>query len=238
VSAYSSYGPFYDATQDTPDGRAYLYLLEQHHPAAKTLLELGCGTGAHLATLANRYTIAGLDISPTMLKYARERLPDVPLYQQDMAEFSVPSCFDAVIIPYDSINHLGDFENWCRTFESAKKHLDADGAFLFDVNTEFRLRELVAQPGWVRRFDEHFMIMEVKSAGESLTAWDIKIFEHQKDTTYRLHHDVIQEAAFDHERIMAALRERFREVRAYDINGWVEPTETSRRVFYVCRTAV
>ena len=70
---YTVYGHFYDATQRKPDPSQYLSLLRRFHPRAKTLLEIACGTGAHLAPLAEHYAVTGLDVSRTMLRYAVEK---------------------------------------------------------------------------------------------------------------------------------------------------------------------
>ena len=232
---YAIYGPFYDATQGTPSGAQYLHLLRKHHPAAKTVLELACGTGAHLATLGQHYEVEGLDRSRTMLRFARKRLPGVRFTEQSMAGFELDARFDAIVCPYDSINHLLRLGEWKDTFRAAKRHLNAGGLFVFDVNTERRLQELAAEPPWVHRFDDNYLIMDVSLVRPGLSSWDIKVFEHRKGDRYRLHHAVIRERAFTQERIRLALGASFGDVRVYDERGWSRPRKSSRRLFYVCR---
>ena len=235
MDPYRIYGEFYDATQGAPDGQDYLHLLRKHHPDAETLLEIACGTGAHLLPLAEHYDVAGLDLSRTMLKHARKRLPGAKFFRQDMARFHIDRTFDAIICPYDSINHLLAFGDWVRTFKAAKRHLKPKGVFIFDMNTEYRLRELATAPAWVQHFGDDHMIMDVVCAGNGVTDWHIKIFERKRKNTYRLHYEIIKERSFDHDRVLAALRRCFDVVRAYDPKGWSRPKNSSRRLFYVCR---
>jgi SAM-dependent methyltransferase len=232
---YAVYGHFYDVTQGPADGAKYLALLRRHHPSARTLLELGCGTGAHLAALAEHYDVEGLDVSRTMLHYARKRLPGIRLHRQSMAGFTVPRRFDAVVCPFDSVNHLLSFADWVKTFRAAKRHLNPQGVFVFDANTPFRLRELAAAPPWVHRFGENYLIMTVSLERAVLSRWDIEIFERRRGSGYRLHREVLRESAFEHVRVKDTLERIFGSVRPYDHARWSRPKKSSRRLFYVCQ---
>ncbi len=201
MKPYAVYGHFYDATQCRPDGAQYLHLLRRHHPAARSLLEIACGTGSHLAALAAHYDVEGLDNSRTMLSYARKRLPRVALHCQDMAGFSLKGRFDAIVCPYDSINHLLGFRDWRRTFRAAKRHLNPKGVFIFDVNTEYRLRSLSRSPPWAKGFGDNYLIMTISMTPSDIAEWDTKVFERERASSYRLHHEVIRERAFAHERV-------------------------------------
>jgi len=232
---YTVYGHFYDATQRKPDPSQYLNLLRKFHPRANTLLEIACGTGAHLAPLAEHYAVTGLDVSRTMLRYARKKLPEVRFHHQNMADFRLEATFDAVICPYDSINHMVRFEDWVKTFHAAKRHLNPKGVFIFDINTEYRLRDLGGLPAWARRFGENYVIMKVSVGKDGIADWDIKVFEREKRGMFRLHHEVIRERSFAHERVKRALKACFDHVWTYDLEGWSRPKATSRRLFYVCQ---
>src|SRR5438874_1340096 len=48
-------------------------IIRESCPAATTLLDVACGTGAHLAALREWYTVEGVDLSPEMLEFARDR---------------------------------------------------------------------------------------------------------------------------------------------------------------------
>jgi len=49
----------------------------------KNVLEVACGTGNYLDQLnQHNYTVEGLDISPNMVKAAKQKLPDLNLYKK------------------------------------------------------------------------------------------------------------------------------------------------------------
>ncbi|MBI4590645.1 MAG: class I SAM-dependent methyltransferase [Candidatus Rokubacteria bacterium] len=235
MGAYRVYGRFYDATQSPSLLRHYVYLLRRYHPKARSLLEIACGTGANLAPLSRRYEVAGLDISTVMLRIARKKLPRVEFYRQDMARFRLGRKFDAIVCPYDSINHLLSFSDWTRTFKAARTHLTDGGAFIFDMNTRYKLKALSQGPAWVDEFNGNFLIMNVIDAGRGIAGWDTKIFERSGRAGYRLHHEIIKETSFPVGRVMSALRRDFAFVRALDMETRSRPSRTSRRVVFVCK---
>ena len=49
-------------------------LIKENISAAKTLLDMGCGTGKHAELLCNKgYIVHGIDLSEDMLKIAKNR---------------------------------------------------------------------------------------------------------------------------------------------------------------------
>lgn len=238
MDTYGAYAKFYDATQGVRrEVGGFIDLIEKHHPAAVSLLEIACGTGALLAQFAERYEVTGLDVSKAMLRIARKKLSGVRLHRQSMAGFDLDRRFDVIVCLYDSINHLLTFDEWVETFRAAERHLDPGGVFIFDVNTEHKLETLASAPPYTLPFEDHYMIMKVAKAQGGAYDWDIKVFEHVLGTRYRLHHDVIQERAHPHQRVLGALRSIFPVVRALDQNGWSRPKRTTKRLFYVCQVA-
>jgi SAM-dependent methyltransferase len=234
MEPYAVYGRFYDATQRTHLVRHYSHLLRNYHPTAKSLLEIACGTAANLVPLSNRYDVAGLDISATMLRIARQKLPECKFYKRDMAGFRLDRTFDAIICSYDSINHLLKFRDWVRTFRAAHRTLNEGGVFIFDMNTAYKLRQLAKVSPWVRAFDGNFLIMRVIDRGRGVCDWDTTIFERTRKTTYRRHREIVKEASFPQERVRSALKHEFARVRVLDAEKWGRPRKTSERLFFVC----
>ena len=73
-------------------------------PPGLRWLNVGCGSGAFTALLAERAApteLHGLDCSPDMLAYAQSRLPaHVQLYTGDATALPFPAaCFDAAVMP-------------------------------------------------------------------------------------------------------------------------------------------
>ena len=214
---YGAYAAFYDTHQgDRAEHAAYVRsLIEQHHPQARRVLELACGTGAILAQLRHRYAVVGVDFSEPMLEVAREKLPDVRLIHADMTSISLDERFDVVLCVYDSINHLLRFDEWETVFDRAREHLDDDGVFIFDVNTKEKLDLFdEGRPASQWFGDGHMFWCDVRRV-EGTYLWDIRVFERVGEGDYRLHTEEIRQAVFDADRIRAALEERFSDVSTY-----------------------
>jgi cyclopropane fatty-acyl-phospholipid synthase-like methyltransferase len=237
MESYDVFAPFYDAVQgDRAEHARYLRsLIEKHHPNAKTVLELGCGTGSILKHLHPQYEVAGVDLSAKMLELAAEKMPAARLFHEDMRHFSLGETFDVVLCVYDSINHLLTFEHWEALFDRAREHLNDGGVFVFDINTEHKLAAFVAQPPWTLWFgDSNLLVMDVTDGRDAVSVWALRVFEHLEDSHYRLHSEDIAEVSFTVDRIKASLRERYRRVWTYDAQR-SRPTSRSERLHFVCR---
>ncbi|HEY7180614.1 MAG TPA: class I SAM-dependent methyltransferase [Blastocatellia bacterium] len=235
---YQKFGSFYDAVMgDRSESAAFVHrLIQKHKPDAKTLLELACGTGAVLLHLAKHYEVSGLDISPEMLSAARKKLPETPFYQAGMATFELDRKFDVIICVFDSINHVLSFADWRRIFRRVAGRLAEGGLFLFDINTEFKLRRLIQERPWVQPFDGNLLIMDVTDAGQGVSNWNIKVFARQVKDSYKLLEEDIQEKSFPASQIMEALLERFESVKIIDPTRR-RPGGRSERLYFLCSRA-
>jgi SAM-dependent methyltransferase len=76
----------------------------------RSVLDVACGTGRHLAEFARRVgEIAGVDGSGEMLAIARARLGGgVRLVEADFRDFSLDATFDLVTCLFSSIGHVAD----------------------------------------------------------------------------------------------------------------------------------
>jgi SAM-dependent methyltransferase len=107
-------------------------LINEASPAARTLLDVACGTGAHLAELRRWYEVEGADISPAMLEVAAVRLPGVPLHLADMRKLDLGHQFDAVICLFSSIGYITDPSELGSTVERLAAHVAGGGVLILD----------------------------------------------------------------------------------------------------------
>lgn len=75
---------------------------------ARTLLDVGCGTGLHAEHFARFLSVIGVDSSPSMLAHARRRLPGADFYECDMRALDLPERFDAVVCLFAAIGTMPD----------------------------------------------------------------------------------------------------------------------------------
>ena len=111
-------------------------IIDASSPGAKTLLDVACGTGAHLAELRGWFEVEGADLSPAMLAVARRRLPGIPLHQADMRTLDLGRSFDAVICLFSSIGYITDPLEMRAAVARLAAHVAPKGVLILD--------------GWVR----------------------------------------------------------------------------------------
>ena len=240
MPAYADFAKFYD--QIMGDRSAIIErvrdYVRRYLPDAGSLLELGCGTGAVLAGLADGMQVTGVDLSPEMLAAATANLPGALLVQADITEFSLGTTFDVVICVFDTLNHLPTFGAWLAMFGQVDAHLAEGGLFIFDVNTVGRLSRLAAAPAYVEDFGPHTLIMDVTRGAGGVFPWDVRIFERIEDDQFRLHHELIGELGVPLARIHEALTPRFELLEATDTQGRPANDESDRAyLVYRHRTA-
>ena len=102
-------------------------LVEERVPAARTLLDVACGTGKHLAELRRWYEVEGVDLDPALLAIARERLPGVPLHEGDMVELDLGREFDVVTCLFSSIAYVVTRERLVAAARALARHVAPGG---------------------------------------------------------------------------------------------------------------
>jgi SAM-dependent methyltransferase len=236
MTMYDLFAPHYDAvTGDSATEAAFIdHILRRAYPQPVTLLEVACGTGGIIESLADRYQVAGLDISPGMLAVARAKLPaGTPLHLADMSRFSLGVRFDAVICVYHGINHLLGFPVWESFFDCVRGHLNQGGIFIFDVLTLGNLQKMASAPEMVQRFGDNSLRVTVQSSDGAVFGWNFEVLELQPDGGYKSLREVINTTSFPPARVRAALSERFTAIKMLESDGSLAGEEEGR-TWFVC----
>lgn len=106
-------------------------------PPGARVLDLCCGTGdLALALQARGYRVTGIDGSPEMLRYGRERVPEAEFLLEDARTFRLEAAFDAVVSTFDSLNHILELAELENVFRNVHRALVPGGLFVFDMNME------------------------------------------------------------------------------------------------------
>jgi ubiquinone/menaquinone biosynthesis C-methylase UbiE len=104
-----------DASREGARGVASVLSRQVHEVAAKSVVEVGCGTGFWLGLLRPIVpALYGLDLSVGMLRRARERDRDLPLVRATSATLPfAPACFDFVYC-VNAVHHFSDAAGFVR----------------------------------------------------------------------------------------------------------------------------
>jgi len=101
----------------------------------RTLLHLGSGAGGHDRFFKQHFTVTGIDMSPGMLKKARDLHPDIEYIEDDMRTLRLNRSFDTVVIP-DSIDYMATLDDLRLAIQTATVHLKTGGVLLVVAKTE------------------------------------------------------------------------------------------------------
>jgi SAM-dependent methyltransferase len=123
---------FFDRDGAHRDAERLHGLIRERTPDARSLLDVACGTGWHLERLREWYEVEGVDRSPAMLRYARDRLPDVALHEGDMRSFDLGQTFDVVSCLSSSIAWMRSTQDLRRAVEAMGTHVRKDGLLLIE----------------------------------------------------------------------------------------------------------
>lgn len=112
--------------------QSLLGLVHRLHPAARTLLDVACGTGVHLELLQSRFEVSGLDINRGLLAKAAERVPGVPLHAGDMESFDLAQTFDVVQCLFGSVSFLETPDRLARAIDAMARHVAPGGLLIVE----------------------------------------------------------------------------------------------------------
>jgi SAM-dependent methyltransferase len=142
MSVFGVYAKYYDLLyrdKDYAGEAAYVHsLIQREFPGARSVLELGSGTGKHAVKLADRgYEISGVDRSPEMVDSARARAVEpghgrVAFSQGDIRTVRLGRTFDVVISLFHVMSYQTTNEDLAAAMATAAAHLEPGGGLIFD----------------------------------------------------------------------------------------------------------
>ena len=244
--AYVSFAEVYDAFMDDvpyEEWCAFLTgLLQEHGCAGGLVAELGCGTGTMTELLSQAgYDMIGVDCSEEMLAAAMEKRAetgsDILYLLQDMREFELYGTVAAVVSVCDSLNYLTEYEDLVRTFRLVNNYLDPGGVFLFDLNTEYKYRELLGERTIAEnREDCSFIWENIYDPEEGINEYDLTLFVRQEDETFRKYTETHLQRGYSAEQ-MKRLAEQagLAVLEITDADTGQAVTDKSQRIYIVAR---
>jgi SAM-dependent methyltransferase len=140
MSVFGNYSRYYDLLYRDKDYGAeadYIHsLIGKHRPGARTLLDLGCGTGRHANLLAERgYDVVGVDRSPAMLAEARARATKggrSEFVEGDLRTVRLERQFDVVVSLFHVMSYQTTNADLLAGLATLRAHLAPGGLFIFD----------------------------------------------------------------------------------------------------------
>jgi len=149
-------------------------LIERHKQSpGMDLLDVACGTGAHITHLRTHYRVQGLDLDPQMVEFARQKFPGITFHEADMVDFALEERFDAVVCLFSSIGYLRKEARLRAAVQNMAHHLKPGGVLVIEP----WLTPDVFQPGTVHATFVDQPELKIARLNISQVQGDLSVFD-------------------------------------------------------------
>ena len=167
--------------------------------------------------------------------------------EQDMREFELYGTVKAVVSICDSMNYITTKEDLLKVFKLVNNYLDKDGIFIFDMNTEYKYREILGDRTIAENRDDCSFIWEnYYNSSEKMNEYQVTIYvksdmneyagESVKTDYYERFEEIHHQKAYTIAEVKELLREASLDlVGVYDAFTKEAPSDRSERVYFVAK---
>lgn len=214
-----------------------LKIMSEYNCNTDDYLDLACGTGNVAVKMAksfkNNYLV---DLSEEMLqiafdKFKKERRK-AKIICQDMSELQLNHKFDLITCVLDSTNYILEDEDIRNYFKCVNNHLKDDGIFIFDINSFYKLNNILGNNIYTYSEDDVFYTWE-NTIEDNVVNMFLTFFV-KKGELYERFEEEHFERAYTEKEIESLLEEcNFKLLNKFDGYSDDDVYETSERILYV-----
>lgn len=133
---FSKTAKYYDAIYSFKDYNAEAAsvrsIIKQEHPTARSILDVGCGTGEHARRLATDFAVDGIDLEPEFIALAQSKVITGTFSVADMRQFQLEKRYDVVLCLFSSIGYLLQESEVIQALTCFSDHLADGGVMLVE----------------------------------------------------------------------------------------------------------
>ncbi|MFA9493370.1 class I SAM-dependent methyltransferase [Streptococcus sp. E17BB] len=211
-------------------------------PKEAKLLELACGTGIQSVRFAQAgFEVTGLDLSEEMLAVAKRRAASakvaVDFVAGNMLDLSGVGRFDLVTCYSDSLCYLADEVEMGDVFAQVYEHLNDGGTFIFDVHSTYQTDEVFPGYSHHENAEDFAMVWDTyEDEAPHSVVHELTFFIKDEDGRFTRYDEIHEERTYELLTYDVLLEQvGFTDVKVYADFEDKEPTEKSRRWFFVGR---
>lgn len=246
MAGYGDFSYYYDMLTENVDYEKrcdYVCdLLAENGISKGILLDLACGTGSLSVLLSQRgFDVIGTDASEDMLTKAQEKkyetAPDAIFLCQKMEDLDLFGTINAAVCTLDSINHVTEEEKVREIFRRVSLFMEDGGIFIFDVNTPYKHKKILADNTFVYDMDEVYCVWQNSTDENMLTKVSLDIFEYDEESdSYIRYGEEFCERGYEIEKLRTFAEEfRFETLGIYNELTKEPLKEDSQRAVFVLK---
>lgn len=244
-SSYGKFALFYDRLTQNVDYKKIALLcdklIKKYSSENEVVLDLACGTGSLSEEMARLgYDVFGVDLSEDMLEAAMDKRFDsglnIQYLCQDMTELDLYGAVDAAICVLDSLNHLNSAEDFRKTVERVSMFTCDGGVFIFDVNTLYKHKYILADNAYNYALDGLFCAWQNEFHDDGSVSVYLDFFEEEKDGRYSRYSESFKEIIISEKEIEKALTDNdFELIGRFDDFSEDMVNDKTQRILYVAK---
>ena len=238
--AYEYFAQVYDKLMEDFDYVCYtnnlINIFEKYSKKPKLLLDLACGTGDIAVNMIEKGidTIA-VDISEEMLQVAKSKNENLLCLCQDASELDLFGTVDGAICTLDSLNHIVEPDKLQRVFNKVSLFLEKDCLFIFDMNTEYKHNQVLANNTFVIE-NENIYCEWQNYTENNITDIDLDFFIGNNNNSYSRYFEQFSERAYSDDEIKIAVNNSGLEtVEILDFDTMKKPNKFTQRKLFITR---
>lgn len=234
--SYSALGKWFEYLNDNWGYNDWLqHLLATLHElkAGPSGVDIGCGNGYFTRELKKAgYDIFGVDISPQMLNKANELSLKEGVKAEfllaDIAKLKLNQKVDFAIAVNDCINYVPK-DKLKSAFNHVKLALKKGGIFIFDISSEYKLKNVLANNLFAEDRDK-VTYLWFNCLKEDRVEMDITLFEKDRDGKYTRKDENQTQYIYSEEEIITTLKEV-----GFDAKIEYDKQEKAERINFICK---
>lgn len=246
MSGYTSFAKYYDALTANVDyskrAENLSRFIRENTRDAKLVLDLACGTGSlSFALQGLGYEVIGADASSEMLSVAMQKNQDsresILFLNQQMEELDLYGTVDATICALDSINHIESEERLLTVFKKVSLFTNPGGLFIFDVNTQYKHRDILGGNVFVYDLPEVYCCWQ-NAYCEKTGRVDITLdfFSACEDGRYSRETESFSEWPYEDEILSNIIKKAgFLHIETLDGDTFSPPRKNTQRLVYITK---
>lgn len=244
MDTYKSFAQVYDLFMSDVKYKDWIKYLNEiwtkYNLSPKLIAELGCGTGNITVELAKQgYDMIGIDISEDMLVIAKEKSDNLNILYllQDMTEFELYGTVDCIISLCDSINYITNEDDLLSVFKLVNNYLNPKGLFIFDINTEYKFKNLFSDNTFAQTDEDACYIWEnFYDEDKKLNEYYMNFFIKQDNNSYKRFEEIHCEKAYSVQMIKDLLNKSgLKLLDIFDAFTFDAPKDTSDRIYFIAQ---